>query len=276
MFRRRWFFPGGVAAILWWTAIILGVVEGLTEFLPVSSTGHLIVVGHYLEFQGPLAVSFEIVIQLGSILAVVFYFRHRLWALLKGALYGGTPRLFMLGLALAFVPAAVAGLLVHDLIEAQLFRPFTVALALIAGGAAILLIERFHPAFRITELHRVGLGPALGVGLAQVLALFPGVSRSGATIMGGLLMGMRRDVAAEFSFFLSIPTMLAATGYSYYHSRELFVAEDLLLLGLGLLTAFVTALVVVAAFLRFIKTHTFRFFGYYRIVFGLLLLALSG
>jgi undecaprenyl-diphosphatase len=255
----------------------LGLVEGLTEFLPVSSTGHLIVVGYFLGFNGPSSVAFEIIIQLGAILGVLFYLRHKILWVLKGALrHSGSQRSLLLGVGLAFLPAAVVGLGLHSYIEANLFNPFTVAVALVGGGVAILLVERYHPPFRFSELEQVKPSHALGVGIAQVLALFPGVSRSGATIMGGLLVGMRRDVATEFSFFLSIPTMLTATTYNFYKSHHLFVSEDLLALGIGLVTAFLTALVVVAAFLRFVKTHTFKAFAYYRIAFGLLtLLVLS-
>ena len=263
-------------AVFWWTAVILGVLEGLTEFLPVSSTGHLIVAGHYLQFDGPFAVTFEIVIQMGAILAVIVYFRHKLLALLRGSLRNGPSQTLLLGLAVAFTPAAVVGLMVHGAIVEHLFRPLTVGIALVVGGVAILLIERYRPTFRMTDLHQVGLRTALWVGLAQVLALFPGVSRSGATIMGGLVFGMRRDVATEFSFFLSIPTMLAATSYSFYNSRDLYAADDLFLLCIGLTAAFLTALVVVAGFLQFVKRHTFRFFGYYRILFGVLLLWVFG
>ncbi len=252
------------------------MVEGLTEFLPVSSTGHLIVVGHFLGFNGPTAVTFEIVIQLGAILGVLFYLRHKILLVLKGALHGGPQRSLLLGVGLAFLPAALVGLWFHSYIEAYLFSPITVAVALVGGGVAILLVERYHPPFRFSELDQVKPYCALGVGIAQVLALIPGVSRSGATIMGGLLVGMRRDLATEFSFFLSIPTMLAATTYAFYKSRHLFVADDLFALGIGLITAFLTAWVVVAVFLRFIKTHTFKPFAYYRIAFGLLILLVLG
>ena len=258
--------------IFLWTAIILGVVEGLTEFLPVSSTGHLIVMGHLLGFKGPTAVTFEIVIQLGAILGVLFYLRHKLWLLLKGALSGGPQIFLFVGIGLAFLPAAFVGLWLHPYIETYLFNPRTVALALIGGGVAILLVERYHPVFKFDALDQVKPLTALWVGIAQVLALFPGVSRSGATIMGGLLVGMKRDVATEFSFFLSIPTMLIATSYDFYKNRDILVTDDLLALGLGLAMAFLTALVVVATFLKFVRTHTFKSFAYYRLVFGFVVL----
>jgi undecaprenyl-diphosphatase len=260
----------------WWTAVILGVVEGLTEFLPVSSTGHLIVMGHLLGYTGPTAVTFEIVIQLGAILGVLFYLRHKLWLLLKGALSGGPQIFLFVGIGLAFLPAALAGLWLHSYIEAYLFNPRTVAFALIGGGVVILVVERYHPVFKFDALDQVNPLAALWVGIAQTLALFPGVSRSGATIMGGLLVGMRRDVATEFSFFLSIPTMLIATTYDFYKNRNSLVTDDLLALGLGLGVAFLTALVVVAAFLQFVKSHTFKPFAYYRMVFGLVVLMIMG
>jgi undecaprenyl-diphosphatase len=258
------------------TAIILGVVEGLTEFLPVSSTGHLIVTGHFLGFKGPTATTFEIVIQLGAILGMLFYLRHKVVWLFRGAFVRGAQRSLLLAIGVAFLPAALVGLMVHPYIEAYLFNPVTVAIALIVGGFAILLVERTHPPFRLATLEQVGPYSALGVGMAQILALFPGVSRSGATIMGGLLVGMKRDVATEFSFFLSIPTMLAATFYDLAKSRHLLAAEDMIALFLGLVAAFVTALIVVGAFLKFIKTHTFKPFAYYRIVLGLLVLMVFG
>jgi undecaprenyl-diphosphatase len=271
-----WYLHDEEPIIFWWTAIILGIVEGLTEFLPVSSTGHLIVMGELLGFKGQTAVTFEIVIQLGAILGVIFYLRHKLWLLLKGALSGGPQISLVVGIGLAFLPAALVGFWLHSYIETYLFNPRTVAWALMGGGVAILLIERYHPVFKFDALDQVKPLTALWVGVAQVAALFPGVSRSGATIMGGLLVGMRRDVATEFSFFLSIPTMLIATFYDFYKNRHLLVTDDLLALGLGLTMAFITALVVVAAFLKFVKTHTFKSFAYYRLIFGLVVLILMG
>jgi undecaprenyl-diphosphatase len=256
-----------------WTAIILGVVEGLTEFLPVSSTGHLILVGHALGFTGARAVSFEIAIQLGAILSVVVYFRQRLWALLVRLPSDPASRRLASGIGIAFLPAAVLGLAVHHWIEAHLFRPVTVAGALIVGGIIILLIEHTVKERRISGLEKIGLREAWWVGVAQCFSLFPGVSRSGATIMGGLLAGMDRPTATEFSFLLALPTMLAATGYKIVKSHELLLQEDPLFFPVGLAVAFVTGLIVVAGFLSFIKRHTFRPFAYYRIALGLLILA---
>ncbi len=286
-------------------AIILGIVEGLTEFLPVSSTGHLILVGHYLGFTGELAASIDIAIQLGSILAIVAYERAKLLSFASGAARdqaglrtlirsGGQPGRrrsrkewgdllrrsltehqdlwFLIAILVAFVPAAIVGLLTHRWIKTYLFKPETVAGALILGGLVILAVESRRTEPRVHELKHVGLRSALAVGLAQCCALFPGVSRSGATIIGGMLGGMDRRVATEFSFFLALPTMLAATGYQIYKARDLLSAEDFLALGLGLLVAFFVGWAVIAGLLAFVKQHTLRLFGYYRIALGLIVL----
>ncbi len=256
-----------------WAAVILGIIEGLTEFLPVSSTGHLILMGHALGIQGEFAVSFEIAIQLGSILSVVVYFRKRLANLLFGLADDPVSRRLVAAIGLAFLPAAVVGLAVHHWIETHLFGPITVACALIAGGVAILIIEHTAKDRRITALEQVGFRQAGWIGLAQCFSLFPGVSRSGATIMGGLLAGMDRRAATEFSFLLALPTMFAATGYKIITSRALLFQGDPLLFPIGLAVAFITGLVVIAAFLTFIKQHTFKPFAYYRIVLGVVVLA---
>lgn len=258
------------------TAILLGVVEGLTEFLPVSSTGHLILVGHALGFTGAPVVSFEIAIQLGSILSVLVYFRKRLEDLVRRIPQDPASRRLTVGLALAFLPSAVIGLALHKWIEIHLFGPLTVAWALIWGGIIILTIEHTVQKRRITELEGVGLKEAWWVGVAQCCALFPGVSRSGATIMGGLLTGMDRTTATEFSFLLALPTMLAATGYKIVKSHDLLFQGDPLVFPIGILVAFVTGLAVVAGFLTFIKRHTFKSFAYYRIALGVLVLYLLG
>ncbi|MBI3607574.1 MAG: undecaprenyl-diphosphate phosphatase [Nitrospirae bacterium] len=258
----------------WWLPIVLGIVEGLTEFLPVSSTGHLIVAGYALGFTGEFANTFEIAIQLGSILAVVVYFRERLADMVRRFPTDAGVRVFAAGVALAFLPAALVGFVAHGAIKTYLFTPKTVAFALIAGGVAILLIEARPGVVAVTDLEAVRPRTALWVGLAQCLALFPGVSRAGATIMGGLVVGMDRKTSSEFSFFLALPTMFAATLYDAYKSRALLAEEHALWLGLGLTAAFVTALAVIALFMTFIKRHTFRVFAYYRIVFGLVVLFL--
>ncbi len=259
-----------------WTAIILGVVEGLTEFLPVSSTGHLILVGHALGMTGDYAVSFEIAIQLGSILSVVVYFRARLWSLLQRFPTDPPSRRLTYGIGLAFLPSAFLGLAVHTWIETHLFGPVTVACALIAGGVAIVIIEHAVKERRIRAVGDIGFREAWWVGVAQCFSLFPGVSRSGATIMGGLMAGMDRTTAIEFSFLLALPTMIAATGYKIVKSHALLLQGDPLLFPVGLAAAFFTGLLVIAGFLTFIKQHTFKPFAYYRIALGFLVLAVLG
>ncbi len=255
-------------------AVVLGVVEGLTEFLPVSSTGHLIIVGDITGFTGERAKTFEIFIQLGSILGVVWHYRAKVADL---ALHAACPRerRFLLSLLIAFVPAALIGLLAHRHIKAYLFDPLTVAAALVAGGVAILLIERWyrHERARVHTLDALTYADALKVGLAQTFALFPGVSRAGATIMGGLLSGLSRTAATEFSFFLAMPTMFAATLYDLYKNIDLLTAQDALVFAVGFAVAFVTAMIVVRTFLVYVSRHTFRPFAWYRIGFGLLVAA---
>lgn len=253
-------------------ALVLGLVEGATEFIPVSSTGHLILVGDWLGFEGGFAESFNIVIQLGAILAVVWLYRARLWGAVRGLGTDPRARLLVINLAAAFLPAAIAGVLVHDWIKAVLFNPVTVAAALVAGGIAILVIERVRPKTRIGTVDEMRPGVALGIGLAQVASLIPGVSRSGATIMGALGLGLSRSAAAEFSFFLAIPVMFAATLFELATGPQMLSGDRLLVLGIGFVTSFVAAVFVVKAFLRFVSLHSFDAFAWYRIVFGLLLL----
>lgn len=252
-------------------AMILGVVEGLTEFLPVSSTGHLIVVSDAIGFTGERAKTFGIFIQLGAIFGVVWHYRIKVWQL-AAHLNRPAERRFALNLLIAFVPAAIAGLLLHSFIKAYLFTPVTVAAALIAGGIVILLIERSAPAVRVQSVDDVRPHQALWIGIAQMCALFPGVSRAGATIMGGLLTGLSRTAAAEFSFFLAIPTMVVATLFDLAKSMDHLQPQDVWLFAVGFITAFITALVVVRVFLAFIARHTFAPFAWYRIGFGALVL----
>lgn len=254
-------------------AAVLGVVEGVTEFLPISSTGHLILAGEWLDFRGGQGGTFEIFIQLGAILAIAWIYRRTLVEVLAGLAHDPVQQRFALNLIVAFVPAAVVGLLAHDVIKARLFSPVVVAVALVLGGLAILVIERLAPAARVTDVRTMGWRMALGVGLAQVLSLIPGTSRSGATIMGGYALGMSRKAATEFSFFLAIPVMVAATVFDLVSSRDLLSRADILPFSVGFVTAFVSALIVVKAFLGFVAGHDFRGFAWYRIGFGLLLLA---
>lgn len=255
-------------------AIILGLVEGATEFLPVSSTGHLILAGHALGFVGPRADAFEIVIQLGAILAVVWLYRDLLWRVARGGVAPGESRRLVLALLVAFLPAAIVGLLIHHWITAHLFTPVVVIAALIAGGLAILAIERWRPSPRIESVMRIGYTTALWIGIAQLCSLIPGVSRSGATIMGALLVGVGRPAAAEFSFLLAIPVMFAATGLELWENRDLLSGSDALVFAIGFVMAFASALVVVRWLVRFVSHRTFDVFAWYRIVFGLILVVL--
>ncbi|HEX5387599.1 MAG TPA: undecaprenyl-diphosphate phosphatase [Gemmatimonadales bacterium] len=257
-------------------AAILGVVEGATEFIPVSSTGHLIVVGDWLGFDGPGAKSFEIVIQLGAILAIVWIYRARLAKVLVTARRNPASQQLLWNLALAMLPAALVGLFTHEAIKRYLFNPDVVAVAFIAGGLIIIAIERWRPAMRIRGVDDIPPRTALGVGMAQVLSLVPGTSRSAATIMGGYCLGLSREAATEFSFFLAIPVMLAATGFELATNHRLLDASDAPVLVVGFLCAFLTALVVVRAFLRYVARNTFIPFAWYRIAFGVLLLLTYG
>jgi undecaprenyl-diphosphatase len=253
-------------------AAIMGLVEGATEFIPVSSTGHLILAGDFLQFTGEKATTFEIVIQLAAILAVVWLYRVKVFGTLARAPSDPAARHFLFNLLLAFLPSAIAGVLIHDLIKEHLFNPVSVAWALVVGGVVILLIEWTKPPERITDAEQMPYRKAVGIGLAQVLSLFPGVSRSGATIMGGRSLGLSRAAATEFSFFLAIPTMFAATGYDLMKSWDLLSLSDLPVFAVGFVVSFFSALGVVKVFLGFVAKHTFIPFAWYRIGFGGLLL----
>lgn len=253
-------------------ALVLGIVEGLTEFLPVSSTGHLIIAGDLLGFNDDKGKVFEIVIQLGAILGVVWDYRTRVGRLITGLNTKHEQR-FLLNLFIAFLPAAIVGLLLHQQIKTHLFNPFTVAIALIVGGFVILWIERLPLRVRVTSMEDLGPLDALKIGVAQTFSLFPGVSRAGATIMGGLLAGLSRTAATEFSFLLAMPVMFAATLFELISNYSLFEAGDIPVFTAGFVTAFVSALIVVKIFLRFVSNHDFTSFAIYRIVFGALVLA---
>ncbi|CAK0745953.1 undecaprenyl pyrophosphate phosphatase [Gammaproteobacteria bacterium] len=256
-------------------AIILGLVEGITEFLPISSTGHLIITGNLLGFTGPRADTFEVFIQLGAILAVLWHYQGRL-VVVPAALKGDSRAVsFLFNLAVAFLPAAILGFLFHKTIKVYLFSPVTVALALVVGGIAILWVERRIHKIHVEEVDDMGWRDALMVGCAQCLALIPGTSRAGATIIGGLLFGLSRRAATEFSFFLAIPTMFAATLYDLYKSRGDLSLADIPLFSVGFVVAFFSALVVVRALLVYIGRHDFSAFAWYRIVFGGLVLFYS-
>lgn len=262
--------------ILYLKAILLGVLEGLTEFLPVSSTGHLIIVGELIGFlEGPLRSVFMVAIQLGAILAICWLYRGKLARVTVGMVHGDAASWrFTTNVLIAFLPAMVLGFLLYGLIKGVLFFPVPVALALIVGGFVILWAEKRRHVARVAEVEDMHARDALLVGLCQCLALVPGTSRSGATIIGGLLVGLSRKAATEFSFFLAIPTMLAATVYDVYKHHELFRADDIALLATGFIAAFLAALVTVKALVAFVAKHSFTPFAWYRIAFGLLVLAL--
>jgi undecaprenyl-diphosphatase len=252
-------------------AAILGLLEGATEFIPVSSTGHLIVAGHWLGFDGPVAATFEIFIQLGAILAVVWIYRARLLGVVAGWRTRPADRRLVINLALAFLPAAIIGFLIHGWMKAVLFTPTVVAGALVVGGIAILVIERWDPPATVTSLDAIPYRTALGVGIAQVLSLVPGTSRSGATILGGYALGLSRPVATEFSFFLAVPIMFAATLFDLFKSRGALTPDTVPMFTVGFLVAFVSALFIVRLFLRFVAQHTFAAFAWYRIALGVLI-----
>jgi undecaprenyl-diphosphatase len=253
-------------------AAVLGLVEGATEFIPVSSTGHLIVVSDWLGLVDERAKTFNIFIQLGAILAIVWLYRSRLSWMVLSAPREPRSRRFVINLLIAFLPAALIGFVAHDWIKAQLFNPAVVAGALVVGGVLILLIERWSPEPRIQDVDDVPPRTAFGIGLAQVLSLIPGTSRSGATIMGGYALGLSRVAATEFSFFLAIPVMLAATLYDLLKSWSVLVPADAPMFAVGFIISFVSAVVVVRAFLAYVSGHSFGAFAWYRIVFGVALL----
>lgn len=254
-------------------AAFLGVVEGLTEFLPVSSTGHLILFVDLLGFQSPPGHVFEVVIQLGAILAIVVLYWQKLWGVVRQL--GTAPaQHFVRNILLAFLPSMAIGALAHDVIKTALFNPLTVACALIAGGVAILVVERVKPAPTIASTEAMGWRTALTIGFIQCLAMVPGVSRSGATILGALMCQVERKAAAEFSFFLAIPTMVAATAYDLYKARHDLSADGFSEIAVGFGVSFIVALLVVRWLVRFVQTHGFQPFAWYRIGVGLAILAL--
>ena len=254
-------------------ALILGIVEGLTEFLPVSSTGHLILAGDLLDFNDERGKLFEIVIQCGAILAVCWEYRAKLMSVVTGLASDRAAQRFALNIAIAFMPLAVLGLAFGKAIKAHLFQPVPVALAFIVGGFIILWAERREHEITVQTVDDMGWKDALKLGLAQALALIPGTSRSGATIIGGLFFGLSRKASTEFSFFLAIPTLFAASAYQLYKERALLSADDLGMWAVGFAAAFVSAFLCVRWLLRYIASHDFTIFAWYRIAFGLVVLA---
>jgi undecaprenyl-diphosphatase len=255
-----------------WIAIALGVVEGITEFVPVSSTGHLILAGTWLAFPEDKAAAFEIFIQLGATVAVVWFYRERIAALLRGLATDPAAQTFVAKLLVAFLPAAIVGLLFHHWIVRVLFGPLPVAGGLAVGGLLLLAIDRpTRPSGRTMSIDDVSWGQAFMIGCAQVASLWPGFSRSGATIIGGLVAGLSRSAALEFSFFLAIPTLGAASVFALWEARHELVAADLPVFALGLVTSFVVSLAVIAVLLRDVRHNDHRIFGGYRRVLAILI-----
>ncbi|PWY48861.1 MULTISPECIES: undecaprenyl-diphosphate phosphatase [Pseudomonas] len=259
-----------------WTAVqalILGIVEGLTEFLPISSTGHQIIVADLLNFGGERAMAFNIIIQLGAILAVVWEFRRKILDVVTGLPTQRNAQRFTINLLIAFMPAVVLGVIFADLIHEYLFNPITVATALVVGGLVMLWAERRQHEIHANNVDEISWKDALKVGFAQCLAMIPGTSRSGSTIIGGLLFGLSRKTATEFSFFLAMPTMVGAAVYSGYKYRNLFQPDDLPVFAVGFITSFIFAMIAVRGLLKFIANHSYAAFAWYRIAFGLVILA---
>lgn len=248
---------------------LLGLLEGMTEFIPVSSTGHLLLAGHFLGFESA-GKTFEVVIQLGAVLALVTVYAARLWAVIGSAHRDPAMRHFAVSVLLAFLPAAVIGFLAHDLIKTVLFEtPVLIAAMLVLGGVVLVVVDRITPPPVVTDAAAMPLRKALGVGLFQCLAMVPGVSRSGATIVGALLLGVEKRAAAEFSFFLSMPTMMAAVGYDLFKNRDLldFTAWNQIAVGFAL--AFVSGILVVRWLLAYVSRRGYALFGWWRIIAGL-------
>jgi undecaprenyl-diphosphatase len=265
-------------------AALMGIVEGLTEFLPISSTGHLILAGSLLDFTGETAKVFEIAIQTGAMLAVIWEYRQRLAATVTGLATEPAARRFALNLLVAFMPAAVLGLLLGKVVKEHLFHPVPVALAFIVGGLIILWVERRHRVqfgerdlegtrrARVETVDQMSRLDALKVGLVQCLALIPGTSRSGATIIGAMMFGFSRKCATEFSFFLGIPTLMGAGAYSVWKQRDLLQWSDLPMFAIGTVFAFFSAWLCIRWLIRYVSTHDFTVFAWYRIIFGLVVL----
>jgi undecaprenyl-diphosphatase len=258
---------------LYFKAAILGVVEGLTEFLPISSTGHLIIAGQLIGYTGEKAKVFELVIQSGAMLAVIWEYRARFGRVLAGLHRDPAAQRFAINLVVAFLPAALLGLLFGGAIKQHLFHAVPVAAAFIVGGLIILWVERSPRRTTVEQVDDMTWKDALKVGLAQSFALIPGMSRAGATIIGGMLFGLSRRAATEFSFFLAVPTLIAAGAYDLYKNRALFEAGDLGVFAVGFIVSFVSAFLCVRWLLRYIATHDFSAFAWYRIAFGAIVLA---
>nr|WP_315054038.1 undecaprenyl-diphosphate phosphatase [uncultured Brevundimonas sp.] len=254
----------------WLAALILGLVEGLTEFIPVSSTGHMLLLGHFLGFEST-GKTFEIVIQLGALLAIISIYFRKLWTLATRWPFDAEARRFLIGLLVAFLPAAVIGVFAYDFIKTVLFEtPLVICIALIVGGVILLLLDRMPKRPRWIDADAYPVRLYFLIGLFQCLAMIPGVSRSGATIAGGLLLGTDKRSAAEFSFFLALPTMGAAVAYDLFKNRDVLDFSDLGLIAVGFVAAFLTALAVVRFLLEFVSRRGFAPFAWWRIVAGVL------
>jgi undecaprenyl-diphosphatase len=258
--------------ILLFKAFIMGLVEGATEFLPISSTGHLIILGDLIDFNDDSSKVFEIFIQLGAILAICWEYRQKLMSVAQGAFNDESSQRFIMNIAGGFLPAAVLGLIFHSKIKEFLFSPITVATALIVGGLVILYVENRQLKPTVESADDMTFTQAIKVGFAQSLALIPGTSRSGATILGGMIFGLSRKVATEFSFFVAVPIMFAATFYDLYKSRDLLSSNDVGVFAIGFITAFLAALVAIKVLLKYVATHDFKLFAYYRIGLGIIVL----
>jgi undecaprenyl-diphosphatase len=248
-------------------AAILGVVEGLTEFLPVSSTGHLLLLGHFLGFESK-GKAFEVLVQLGAILAILLVYFHRLLDIAKRLPSDPAARRFVIGVLIAFLPAAVIGALAHGFIKGVLFNPFLVCTTLIAGGLILLVVDEMELEVKHSDATAFPLPMYLKIGFMQCLAMIPGVSRSGATIVGAMLLGADKRAAAEFSFFLAMPTMAGAFAYDLMKNYKILTADDATLIVIGFFTAFISALFVVRGFLDFVSRRGFAPFAWWRIVVG--------
>ena len=257
-------------------SIIMGIVEGLTEFLPISSTGHLILTGELLNFLDKERRDvFEVFIQIGAMMAVVWEYRTKFVSTLTGAIHQGNERRLFINVIIAFIPAAVIGLLLHNVIQSYLFNPWAVATSFIVGGFIILWAEKRQHTITVNSADDLTYMDALKVGIFQCFALIPGTSRSGATIIGGLLLGLSRKAATEFSFFLAVPTLSAASLYSLLKIHDQLDLHDIGIFGIGLITSMISAFFAIRGLLKFIATHTFIVFAWYRIAFGIIVLATS-
>jgi undecaprenyl-diphosphatase len=258
--------------IVYISAIILGIVEGFTEFLPISSTGHLILINQFISFDKDFTLLFDIVIQLGAILAVVVFFWKRLWPFTKDQTRNKEIFSIWLKTIVGVLPAIFIGAFFASKIEEKLFNPWTVAIALLIGGLIILSIENKSHKEKITSISNLSFKTAFLIGLVQCLSMIPGTSRSASTIIGAMIFGASRVVATEFSFFLAIPTMIAASAYSLLKYRELLNINQIFVLSTGFITAFIVALIVIKFLMDYVQKHNFKIFGYYRIVLGIIVI----